>query len=134
MPHNVAFHQGLHCLSRKKRQRQKYNFFSFKFLTDMYNGLSQVRRKNPLVYEGLIHLYIITKNHNDYYIPRGDIISRLLNDRMLNIWLNNKKTIPPGRESKTGECHATEYAFLHMWYKFEVRKFSRFVRFAFRVK
>ena len=22
------------------------------------------------------------------------------------------KTIPPGRESKTGECHATDYAFL----------------------
>ena len=43
-------------------------------------------------------------------------------------------TIPPGRESKIGECHATDYAFLRFWYKFEVRKFSRFVRFTFRVK
>ena len=26
MPHNVAFHQGLHCLPRKKQSREKYNF------------------------------------------------------------------------------------------------------------
>ena len=29
---------------------------------------------------------------------------------------------------------ATVYAFLHLWYKFEVRKFTRFVKFTFRVK
>ena len=58
--------------------------------------------------------------------------SRLPNARMLNIWLNIKN--PPGREPKNSECHATDYAFLRLWYKFEVRKFSRFVRFTFRVK
>ena len=31
-------------------------------------------------------------------------------------------------ELKIGECHATDYVFLPMWYKFEVRKFSPFVR------
>ena len=44
------------------------------------------------------------------------------------------KKNPPGRESKIGECHATDYAFLCLWYKFKVRKFSRFVSFTFRVK
>ena len=44
------------------------------------------------------------------------------------------KTTPPGRESKIGECHATDYAFLRLWHKFEVRKFSLFVRFTFRIK
>ena len=32
------------------------------------------------------------------------------------------------------ECHAIAYAILRLWYKFEVRKFSRFVRFTFHVK
>ena len=31
------------------------------------------------------------------------------------------KTNPPGRESKIWECHAADYAFLPLWYKFEVR-------------
>ena len=44
------------------------------------------------------------------------------------------KTIRPGRESKIGEWHTIDYAFLRLWYNFEVRKFSRFVRFTFRVK
>ena len=43
------------------------------------------------------------------------------------------KTIRLGREPKIGECHATDYAFLRLWYKFEVRKFSPFIRFTFRV-
>ena len=44
------------------------------------------------------------------------------------------KTIPPGKESKIGECHATDHAFLCLWYKFEVRKFSRFVSFISCIK
>ena len=60
-------------------------------------------------------------------------ISRLPNARMVNIWLNIKKN-PPGREPKNSECHATDYAFKRLWYKFEVRKFSRFVGFLFHVK
>ena len=49
-------------------------------------------------------------------------ITHLPNDPMLNIWLNIK-TIIPRRESKICECHATAFAFLRLWYKFEVRKF-----------
>ena len=60
--------------------------------------------------------------------PNSFLKSRLPNARMLNIWLNIK-TNPPGIESKIGECHATDYAFLRLWYKFEVKKFSCFVRF-----
>ena len=44
------------------------------------------------------------------------------------------KTIPPRKESKIGKCHATDYAFLSLWFKFEVRKYSRFVRFTFARK
>ena len=44
------------------------------------------------------------------------------------------KIIPPGGESEMGECNATDYCFLRLGYKFEVRKFSCFVRFIFRVK
>ena len=39
------------------------------------------------------------------------------------------KTITP-EETGIGECHATDYAFLRLWYKFKVRKFSSFVRFS----
>ena len=52
-------------------------------------------------------------------------VTRLPNDLMLKIWLNIKKTIPSGRESKIRECYATDYAFLRLWYKFEVRKFCQ---------
>ena len=31
-----------------------------------------------------------------------------------------KKKIAPGRESKIRECHATAYALLRLWHKFEV--------------
>ena len=44
------------------------------------------------------------------------------------------KTTAPERESKIGECHATAYAFLRLWYEFQVRKCTRFVRFTFHVK
>ena len=59
---------------------------------------------------------------------------RLPNARMLNIWLNIKNNSSRRRIKKIGDCHATDYAFLRLWYKFEVRKFSRFARFTFRVK
>ena len=42
------------------------------------------------------------------------------------------KTIP-GREKKIGECHAIAYGNIHLWYKYQVRKFSNFVKFTFRV-
>ena len=60
--------------------------------------------------------------------------SRLPNDPMLNIWLNYKNKFIQEDNKKIGECHATVYTFLHLWYKFEVRKFSYFVRFFFCVK
>ena len=44
------------------------------------------------------------------------------------------KTTAPGEEPEFGECHATAYAFLRLWYKFEVRKISHFVRFTFCIK
>ena len=41
MQHNAAFHQGLHCKGKKKREQ--YFFENYKRTTlDMYNGLSQV--------------------------------------------------------------------------------------------
>ena len=54
------------------------------------------------------------------------------NARMLNIWLNIKNNSSRKR-IKNRECHATDHAFLRLWCKLEVRKFSRFVRFTFRV-
>ena len=52
---------------------------------------------------------------------------------MLNIWLNIKYNSSRKRTKNPG-CHATDYAFLRLWYRFEVRKLSRFVRFTFHVK
>ena len=51
-------------------------------------------------------------------------------------WTDAAKTISLRlrRGIKIGECRATAYAFLRLWYKFEVRKSSRFVRFTFPVK
>ena len=59
--------------------------------------------------------------------------TRLLNDPMLNIWLNIKSN-SSRKKLKIWECHATAYAFLRVWYKFEVIQFSRFVGFIFRLK
>ena len=55
MQHNAAFHQDLHCLSRKKRSSdQKIQYLKKYNLTylDMYNGLSQVYCIKPV---GRIH-------------------------------------------------------------------------------
>ena len=55
MPHNAAFHQGLHCLLGKKDlQTKRYNIFENYNLTflDMFNGLFQVYCIKP---EGRIH-------------------------------------------------------------------------------
>ena len=46
---------------------------------------------------------------------------------------NKTKTTALGRDSKIGVCHAIARRFLRLWYKYEVRKFSHFVRFTFRV-
>ena len=55
VPHDAAFHQGLHCLLRlKKIFRPKNTFLENYNLTpqDMYNGLAQLYRIKP---EGRIH-------------------------------------------------------------------------------
>ena len=62
MPHDVAFHQGLHCLYRLKRSSdKKIQFFLIIMYNlpplDMYNGLSHVYCIKP---EGIIH-YKYTK-------------------------------------------------------------------------
>ena len=62
-PHDVAFHQGLHCLLRQNDlHRKKYIYFvnitcdpSFIQWT-ISSLLYQIRRKNPLVHKGLIKL------------------------------------------------------------------------------
>ena len=41
--------------------------------------------------------------------------------------------MPSGSELKIGECHGIAYGFQHLLFKYEVRKFSRFVRFTFGV-
>ena len=45
MQHNAAFHQGLHCLLRRKRssdKRKQYFFLNYNLTPlDMYIGLSQ---------------------------------------------------------------------------------------------
>ena len=56
MPHNAAFHQGLHCMFRLKRSSDKKNKIFLENYKrtplDMYNGLSQVYCIKP---EGRIH-------------------------------------------------------------------------------
>ena len=54
MPHNAAFHKGLHCLlSIKKGYSDKKNtIFSENYSLHLYNGLSQVHCIKP---EGRIH-------------------------------------------------------------------------------
>ena len=61
MPHNAAFHQGLHCLLRQKkiiRQKNTVFFINYNLTSlDMYNGLSQVYCIKPeggiqIVYKG----------------------------------------------------------------------------------
>ena len=52
------------------------------------------------------------------------IFSRLPNARMLNIWLDIKKQLLYEENKKSGECHATTYGFLRLWYKYELRKYS----------
>ena len=55
MTHNVAFHQGLHCLIRSKDlQTKKISFLKLLPDTlDMYKEPSQVYWKNPFVYTEL---------------------------------------------------------------------------------
>ena len=56
----AAFHQGLHCLSKKDLQTREYNIF-LKIITDtprcvqctIQGLLFQTRRKNLIVYKGL---------------------------------------------------------------------------------
>ena len=65
--YTAIFHQGLHCLLRKKLFRQKYNFLD----TPRYVQwtifstciLYQTRRKNPLVYKMLKWLQFNTTNN-----------------------------------------------------------------------
>ena len=57
-------------------------------------------------------------------------LSRLPNARMLNVWLNIKNNCSM-KKKKIGECHATAYGFLHLWYKYEPRKYSHYVIFTF---
>ena len=62
MPHNVAFHQGLHYLQIKKMIWGKLQFICGNYKLwplDIYNGpnpglLYQIRKKSPLVCKGLI--------------------------------------------------------------------------------
>ena len=62
MPHNVAFHQGLHCKGKKDLQTIKYINLLKKLQPDtpryvqwsIPSLLYQTKRKSPLVYEGLI--------------------------------------------------------------------------------
>ena len=57
-----------------------------------------------------------------------DVLTRILE---VTPWLNMKNNYP--REKiKFGECHAIAYGF-HVWHKYGVRKFSRSIRFTFRV-
>ena len=63
MPHNAAFHQGLHCLLRQKRSSEKeiqYILGKFYLVTPQYmqwtnpSLLFQTRRKSTVVvYKGL---------------------------------------------------------------------------------
>ena len=51
MPHNVAFHQGLHWSTKTTfRERKKYNFY-LEFITRGPMLLYHTRRKNPLVHK-----------------------------------------------------------------------------------
>ena len=62
MPHNAAFHKGLHCLVRKKTDLLTKITFFLKLSPDTPRYVQwtipslsyQTRRKNPLVYKGLI--------------------------------------------------------------------------------
>ena len=64
MPHNAAFHQGLHCLLSQNRSSKKYNIF-LKLLPVPLNRpiytldhpifLYPSRRNNSLGYKGLMH-------------------------------------------------------------------------------
>ena len=45
---------------------------------------------------------------------------------MLNCLLNMKNGGARGRESNIGKCHAIAYGFLHLFYKYEVRKYIDF--------
>ena len=61
MPHNAAFHQGLHCLLRQKQSSEKEIQFNLEILTcdpqymewTIQSLLYQTKKKNPLWYEGL---------------------------------------------------------------------------------
>ena len=46
MPHNAAFHQGLHCLKSKKKKKKKKKKKNTPL--DIYNGPSQVISSNQM--------------------------------------------------------------------------------------
>ena len=74
----------------------------------------------PIInYDHIIYLIIFTPT------KRSDV--QLLKNLRL------KTTTALEKESKIGECHAKTYGFLRLLYKYEVRKFSRFVRFTLHV-
>ena len=63
MPHNAAFHQGLHCLLKQIRFSEKiqyvllnYNLTPPRYLQWTISSLLyQTRRKNSIVYKGLTY-------------------------------------------------------------------------------
>ena len=61
------------------------------------------------------------------------IIHEMLTKRYYSQPLVNLDKTALRRESKLQVCQAIAYRFLHLWYKYEVKKFSYFVRFTFRV-
>ena len=63
----------------------------------------------------------------------GTLLSHLPNDPMLNICLNEKHLVYEVNKSIFGECHATAYGLLRLWYKYKLRKYSELVIFTFRV-
>ena len=46
MPHNVAFHQGLHCLPRQNQSSEKENtiIFFLEITLNIYNGPLQIEK------------------------------------------------------------------------------------------
>ena len=73
MPHNVTFHQGVHCLLRHTQSSEEGNTISFSDITcdpsiytmDHTKFIVSMRRKNPLLHKGLVqtHLALVSVQH-----------------------------------------------------------------------
>ena len=121
---------GLHCLSRTFWQATCVKIFRNLQESWLFRKICRQPKSVERELTGLF-TWATSKpspyhDDNVHQVP----FTLLPNALMLNHWLNMINICP---RKKIGECHEIAYGFPCLWYKYEVREFSPFVRFTFNI-